>query len=218
MGFYRGPNIIRDGLVLYLDAANTKSYPGTGTTWSDLSGNGNNGTLVNGPAFNTGSNGSIVFDGVNDYTSLITPVSYPSVWSVNVTLYYYYNSKTFEFFLGNTTGDSSGKILLSYNSYISFRNSSYYNFNVLSSEISNKYSNLQFVSNGVSILLYVNGEYRSIATPPSTALPITTIGNAWSDLVWLSKFNLGEIKIYNRALTPQEVLQNYNATKSRFGL
>jgi hypothetical protein len=64
-----GPNIVTDGLVLALDAANTKSYPGSGTVWKDLSGNGNNGTLINGPTFDTGNLGSIEFDGVDDWTS-----------------------------------------------------------------------------------------------------------------------------------------------------
>jgi hypothetical protein len=66
MGFFRGPNIVRDGLVLALDAASPRSYPGSGTTWYDLSGNGNNGTLVN----STFSNNVIQFDGTNDYVSV----------------------------------------------------------------------------------------------------------------------------------------------------
>jgi hypothetical protein len=61
------PNIVTDGLVLYLDAANTKSYVSGSTTWNDMSGFSNNGTLVNGPTFNSANGGSIVFDGVNDY-------------------------------------------------------------------------------------------------------------------------------------------------------
>ena len=64
-----GVNIVTNGLVLYLDAANIKSYIGTGSTWSDLSRNQNNGTLVNGPTFSSQNGGSIVFDGVNDYTT-----------------------------------------------------------------------------------------------------------------------------------------------------
>jgi len=64
------PNTVTDGLVLYLDAANTRSYPGTGTTWSDLSRGGNNGSLINGPTFNGGNGGSIVFDGTNDSVNL----------------------------------------------------------------------------------------------------------------------------------------------------
>ena len=70
MGFYRAPQIVTNGLVMYLDAANPKSYPTTGTAWYDRSGNGNTGTLTNGPTFNSGNNGSIVFDGIDDYVSL----------------------------------------------------------------------------------------------------------------------------------------------------
>jgi hypothetical protein len=61
--------IVQSGLVLNLDAGVSASYPGSGTNWTDLSGNGNNGTLVNGVGYNSANNGSFVFDGVNDYGS-----------------------------------------------------------------------------------------------------------------------------------------------------
>ena len=67
MAFNFSPKIVTNGLVLALDAANTKSYPGSGTVWSDLTPNGNNGALTNGPTFNSANGGSIVFDGTNDY-------------------------------------------------------------------------------------------------------------------------------------------------------
>jgi hypothetical protein len=63
MATFTGPNVVSQGLVLALDAGNSKSYPGSGTTWSDLSGNGNNGTLVNGVGYNSSNLGSLVFDG-----------------------------------------------------------------------------------------------------------------------------------------------------------
>jgi hypothetical protein len=66
MAYFHSPTIVTNGLVLCLDSANTESYPGSGTTWTDLSGNGNNGTLVNGPVFDGENLGSISFDGVND--------------------------------------------------------------------------------------------------------------------------------------------------------
>ena len=66
MGISRGKSIVTDGLILYLDAANKKSYPGSGTVWSDLSGNANTGTLTNGPTFDSSNNGSINFDGTDD--------------------------------------------------------------------------------------------------------------------------------------------------------
>ena len=66
MAFNYSPKIVTDGLVLYLDAANRYSYPGSGTTWSDISRGGNNGTLVNGPTFSTDGGGSIITDGIDD--------------------------------------------------------------------------------------------------------------------------------------------------------
>ena len=70
MGAFAGPEIAESGLVLALDAGNLKSYPGSGTTWTDLSGGGNTGTLTNGPTYSSANGGSLVFDGTNDYISL----------------------------------------------------------------------------------------------------------------------------------------------------
>ena len=64
MSYKFGPSIVTDGLVFYVDAANENSYPGSGTTWTDLAGS-DDGTLTNGPTFDSGNAGSIVFDGVN---------------------------------------------------------------------------------------------------------------------------------------------------------
>ena len=72
---YYSPRIVTSGLVLALDAAERLSYPRTGTTWRDLSGNSNNGTLTNGPTFSAGNMGSIVFDGVDDYVNIANSTS-----------------------------------------------------------------------------------------------------------------------------------------------
>ena len=69
MGLAHSPRIVTDELVLALDAGNTKSYPGSGTTWTDLSGNGNDGTLLNSPTFNSANGGYLDFDGTNDYVN-----------------------------------------------------------------------------------------------------------------------------------------------------
>jgi hypothetical protein len=79
MAFIHSPKIVTSGLVLCLDAANKLSYPGTGTSWYDLSGNANTGTLTNGPTFSVANMGSIVFDGVDDYVNI------PNNSSFNVT-------------------------------------------------------------------------------------------------------------------------------------
>lgn len=70
MSIYGGPDIITNGLVLHLDAANSKSYPLSGTVWNDLSGNNNHATLTNGPTYSSSNNGNILFDGVNDYGTI----------------------------------------------------------------------------------------------------------------------------------------------------
>jgi hypothetical protein len=70
MGVAYNTSIVRNGLVLHLDAANVKSYSGSGTTWSDLSGNGNNGTLLNSVGYSSDNKGVMTFDGVNDYVSI----------------------------------------------------------------------------------------------------------------------------------------------------
>jgi len=70
MGISGGPDLIQDGLVLCLDASDKNSYPGSGTTWYDVSGNNRNFTLTNGPTFSTSGGGSFNFDGTNDYATL----------------------------------------------------------------------------------------------------------------------------------------------------
>lgn len=77
-------NIVTQGLVLDLDAAIQGSYPKTGSTWFDISNNGNNGTLTNGPTYSPDNFGSIVFDGVNDYVNLLTPPSFNNAVTFNV--------------------------------------------------------------------------------------------------------------------------------------
>ena len=74
MALHHSPRIVTSGLVLALDAADRNSYPGSGTTWTDLSGNANNGTLTNGPTFNSANGGSIVFDGTNDFEAVLERV------------------------------------------------------------------------------------------------------------------------------------------------
>ena len=98
MGVFAGPEVVEDGLVLALDAGNTKSYPGSGTTWTDLSGNGNNGTLTNGPTYSSSNGGSIVFDGVNDFVDISNSFQVSTVvWNDNTSSHYqsevYYRGK-----------------------------------------------------------------------------------------------------------------------------
>ena len=95
-----GPDIVENGLVLCLDAANKLSYPRTGTSWTDLSGNSYNGTLTNGPTFNAGNLGSIVFDGVDDYVD-----------TVNTGTTFQFSNTTFTLSLWVKTNAVSGNLI-----------------------------------------------------------------------------------------------------------
>ena len=94
MGLGHGAGIVRSGLALYLDAANKKSYPGTGTVWTDLSNNIRNGTLTSGPTFDGGNKGSIVFDGTDDCVVMDNSVSISTTAPFTVYLWMNHNPRT----------------------------------------------------------------------------------------------------------------------------
>jgi hypothetical protein len=240
-----GPNIVTDGLVLHLDAANPKSYVSGSTTWGDLSRGGNNGTLVNGPTFSSANGGSIVFDGTNDYVS-ITENSGMRPAILSAELIFKINSKT------NTSSGGAPPTL----QYLLFRqNSRTGNFegyamtytedndsiHIVSTPSGGTPQSVAAASNNSILLsnvyivtgiwkettqeLYINGQYiTESAKSPNINYNNThtlkigrtvPVGNSWDAA---SNGNIYSVKIYNRALSAQEVLQNYNTTKTRFGL
>lgn len=227
MGFYRGPNIIRDGLVLYLDAANTKSYPGSGTTWNDLSGNGNNSTLVNGPIYTSERNGSIVFDGGNDYCDMPVPAiqSYSTITICGFIKWVTYGAGMF---LGMTTYD-----VWTANNCLGYNNgaSNVIGINaatVTSLGLLGNWKHYTFVMNKTGLLssnkIYINGNSMGTLTAV-----VNNDGNipgfntnirlcSWNNNGFNGNMQYGHVAVYSRELTPEEILQNYNATKSRFGL
>ena len=236
MAFNYSPKVITDGLVLYLDAANPKSYPGSGTAWGDLSRGGNNGTLVNGPTFNAGNGGSIVFDGVNDYISTpIQNLNRPCTFSMWVNL----NSLSgFQTFFGQDTSQSitrgrfyfqkggattGGIILNRVNFSIVLSDGGIVPVNSNNVIVTNIWYNYTAVLTTTTLSLYENGILQNTVNDSNTFLtPNTTItlnsGYFNNGVVDYVKGKSSSFLIYNRALSAQEVLQNYNATKTRFGL
>jgi len=229
-----GGNIVTDGLVLYLDAANTKSYVSGNTIWNDLSRIGNNGILTNGPTFNSGNGGSIVFDNVDDYVTLGTPSSLTglqvpltiNVWAKPNTITGF---KTLYGIYGNVVGGNIYSLLrvdggiVKY--YTSNASGEFQSFGTLTINANTWYFFAVTVSGSISspsVTIYVNNQPQSgIFTPlyptPNTAVDIRIGGNqAISNEVWSG--NISNVKVYNRALTDVEVLQNYNATRTRYGL
>jgi hypothetical protein len=222
-----GPDINENGLILHLDAANRNSYPGSGTTWTDLSGNGNNGTLTNGPTFNAANMGSIVFDGTNDYIYRSSISNFNSstytilLWGKFVSV----SSSGILFNLGRSSGDADTEAQLYYNNsrlvYWDYAGSIAFNFIQSSGTLStNVYQYLGFTKNSTNGTFYINGYSSGTGTAAFDANISTndfTIGADIRDSINYVNGNISQFLLYNRVLTASEVLQNYNATKSRFG-
>jgi hypothetical protein len=226
MSFQFSPKIVTDGLVLYLDAANPKSIVSGSTTWNDLSRGGNNGILTNGPVFNSGNGGSIVFDGSDDYVSCgnssnlqgtvgsafawvktTTPgsgyrgiITKQNSWGLyvrdNILVTYDWNSAT-----DRTTG-------------INISDGTWKNVAITFTETTGTPLN--------NVIIYLNGNPVLITTVKyvnnTINIELGRGGNGSGGTIQLLNGNISQALVYNRVLTSQEVLQNYNATKTRFGL
>ena len=207
-------NIVKDGLVLDLDAAKRDSYPGTGTAWNDISGFRNNGVLINGPTFNSGNGGSIVFDGSNDYVNLGNPTSLNilnftvCIWSKSSTFTDYQNL----IFKGDGGAGQYGIAINSLGQWTVQPNVSF----ISDTLTLNAWNFLVGTYNGTQITAYRNGEQKTQYSISQTNRGNTiTIGGDIVNNRYLNG-SISQTLIYNRALSATEVLQNYNATKGRY--
>ena len=215
-----GPDIATDGLVLSLDAANKKSYPGSGTVWNDLSGNANTGTLTNGPEFltsasNTVSNiGCFSFDGSNDL------VECSAISSTNFTnsLWMRVDAKNVNGIISWTVGTVRRELLF-VSGYLSIAYGSN-KYRKIDSVLSNGvWMHVVGTYDGTTPLIYVNGVSQTLTgevTAAAGAANKCYIGRTAYSTPFYFDGKIANVKIYNRALTSTEVVQNYNATKSRF--
>ena len=220
MSFNYSPKIINDSsLVLYLDAANSKSYVSGSTTWNDISRGGNTGTLVNGPAYNSANGGSIVFDGVDDCivvssnANILSKTSYTKISWFYITSYLYNiisggNSGAHAFWLGGTANLRAGHNG-AWSTVVSTTNLSLntWYFGAVTFNTTNGWK------------LYVNGvqESTSVSTTTYTGNDEILVG-AYGTGTNVFAGRIAVAQVYNKVLTDQEILQNYNATKTRFGL
>lgn len=231
--------VVTDGLVFYVDAGNQKSYAGTGTTWSDLVG-GNDGTLTNGPTFNSNNAGSVSFDGNDDYVVVSSSSDLtPSSSSYSLSFWLKYNGPAlttssviegvFEKGIYSLTGSEiqiTFRGSASYNGiYFRLRDSSNIDQVIPSSDISSIIGDGSFhhyaciidrTSN--SIKIYFDGSLVG-TTSGLTVASISTTSNIFIGryLTYYGSFQMSNIAIYkNKSLTSTEVLQNYNALKNRF--
>lgn len=224
MGVYAGPEIVNDGLVLHLDAASNRSYPGSGTTWTDLSGNGNDGTLTNGPTFDSGNKGSLVFDGVDDQGT-ISSLGFVGFTGLTINVWFFSNTSSSRA-LTRASSTSNGFIL-------HYRGAGFYlvsNTGVTSGYLGwqsgyippyNEWFMATATWDGSTMKLYVNGvkqpNERSFSGVLSTINTIL-LGYYFNASQPRTDGKISNFGLYNRALSDSEIQQNFEATRSRYGV
>lgn len=223
MGFSYSPKVVTDGLVLYLDAANPLSYASGSTQWNDLSRGKNNGTLQNGTTY---TNRSFQFDGTNQYIEFGQVPSLQFTSDFSATCWFKKDTtQSFKGLFGNANYRAGGFHVALYS------NNFYFTINNDTTEQGTGFSSAHVLNDnqwyyGVgtfyngTMTTYVNGEVtnsRSSVTMTESANPFrvgTSPQGGWNYL----DGDIAVAKIYNRALTAQEVQRNYQALKSRFEL
>jgi hypothetical protein len=234
---WRGPNIVKEGLVFYLDAGSNNSYYATtsNTTWRDISGNENNGTLINGPTFSNDAGGTIVFDGIDDYVNKTTSQSLNMSYNITILVWFkipqnglpyrqclvgkHYTEYELGIYPGGYihTYTSSGP--LSCGSYDEGMNS----YKPGGDWAANTWYHVGWTLDNRLETSYFNGALGSTYTKNNSGTCPTNgynlnIGMRSSAGGLVFKGSIPIVQIYKRTLSAQEVLQNYNAQKSRFNL
>jgi hypothetical protein len=219
MSFSYSPKpVIDSSLVLYLDAANNKSYVSGSTTWNDLSTNANKGILANGPVYNSSNSGCILFDGTDDFVNLGTiPQIAPSTGDF-----------TFDFWINPTNWNATYAPIftttITNGLWIGKLASTFVlrTYNVADDLV---YGTLPTVNVWTNVVIRRSGStaniyYNTVSVVSGTVTRnyvqgVSEISRDGTTNVFSGK--ISSIKYYNRALTTAEMLQNYNTLKSRFG-
>ena len=254
MGISGGPDMIQDGLVLALDAADRNSYVSGSTTWNDMSGNGQNFTLYNSPIYSNTYGGELLFSNSNDYARIRNSTSVDllssngtvEIWfrTISSTLGVTYArliSFSDETGTGSDTTSTQGTNRDYDNYFCLVKNNNAESLSVWYKSNPNAFGPATLVNtNGyfntivswstsggsMTFNFYLNGINTNTSTIAqsgySTNSSTITIGQncagALTNPLENSSCAFSCIKLYNRALSATEILQNYNATKSRFNL
>ena len=225
MGAYAGPDIVENGLLLCLDAGNPKSYPTTGLTWTDLSGNGNTGTLSNmdGTNFNSANGGSLTFDGSNEFVNCGT-INLQQNFSLEIWAYHTSSFISTAYFGQGPSGITNQGLHVYYSDYLQRLN-----FNMWSNDLQissfplrvNGWSCFVFTYNHSTYVkqIYVDGVFTSTHTGQAYAgSGQFNVGRTFSAGPTYMNGRISIAKVYNRVLTAAEIQQNFIATRSRYGV
>jgi hypothetical protein len=236
MSYRTGPKIVTDGLVLCLDAADRNSYPGSGSTWYDLSGNGINGSLINGTSFVDVNKGVLNFDNTNDYVSLGTPSQINQV-QVPLSFCLWAKADSFSSYdvLWAADKSTSGVGLYSmlridgggYPRYFTSTSGGSYQYKQFTTQLSVNtwYFYAITVSGTLSspyLRIYINDTVQgfslsSLSTTPMADVDFRIGGNQRTTTEYWDGY-IANVLWYNRDLSIDEMRQNFEATKGRFGL
>jgi len=217
-----GPDLITNGLVLCLDAADKQSYSGSGNTWIDISNNGNNGALTNSPAFNSSNKGNIAFDGINNfintsYTLPNTNYTISVAFKINVFSTTYNRGIFSTFSTSNFNGiyfaDSGNLSTSTSNMWFWVDGNSNYRIPYIFA--TNTWYFVAFSIINGEIYVYLNGRLLYQVTDTTTHQDILNLGRSRFDQNYLNG-NISLTQVHNRALSANEILQNYNSLKGRF--
>jgi len=223
-GFANNAPIVTDGLVFYVDAGNGKSYDGVsgGTTWTDLAGS-DDGTLTNGPTYNSANGGSIVFDGTNDYVGSInlgitfSDITF-SCWVKRIGTQGDYTG----LMISDGTNSNSGIGIMATGKIWTFWGNNLWDHDSNLSIADQTWTMVTVVFNSGTVNFYKNdnSETPSTGTPTTysgtSAFPNLQIGKDRGFSSRILNGNIACASIYNRALSSSEITQNYNALKNRF--
>jgi hypothetical protein len=228
--------IVTDGLVFTIDAANSKSFVSGSTSWYDLSGGGNTGTLTNGPAYDSNNGGSLVFDGTDDFVNfgLTTPNLYPNTSDFTINMWLKFGAFTGTYrmvWYGNAGGGFNGVGIVlqdNANNFIfEIRGSNVtrqrISFSVASYLNTWNYWSFAIVQSTLQVLVYVNGSLLTTLSYSDWGGAINKQGSqnfmlgSHAGTIWFYNGSIGQVSAYKgKALSATEILQNYNALKGRY--
>ena len=218
MAFSHSPKIVTDGLILCLDAADKNSYPGSGTTWFDLSTQGNDATL-SGPTYNTTSFGNFNFDESNDYAKVDNTSCLPTAAYTKIA-WFRPETSTANIISGGTDGQHAFWMNSTSTHLRAGHNGSWSRVSYSPGNMLNQWwCGAVTFNTTTGWVLYLNGEQVDTNANTGTFSGGNTVRiGAYVDASNLFDGDIPVAIIYDRVLSASEVLQNYNATKSRFGL
>ena len=216
MGFHRGPTIVTDGLVLGLDAGSKRSYPGTGTTWYDLSKTNAHWTLPTASVFDSGT-----MNYTSNTSSLVPPTDWKSTTDLTIETWYKPNSGGINTGCCNTVFGRYDfrffQIGVSLYTMISFDNGGRYYQHPAYSVSYDEWHHLVGMRRDNRFIIWIDGVEKHNSSF-GTGLPLYDVNGTWSMSSGAhSNIDITSNRIYNRGLSDSEILQNYNSQKNRFG-